>query len=312
MTRTPLVLGVDGGGTKSLGLIADLQGHVLARHEVGPSNPNVVGFEAAAENLATLVRTCCEEARCEPSELRAIVFGLAGAGREESKRRIRELVTELLPPVQDRGYPILVDTDARIALEGAFGGHGGVVAIAGTGSVVIGKTDRGEIMAVGGWGRVLGDEGSGYSIGREALMAVTLHIDGRGTSGALRDLLAERHGLRSREDIIDAVYQKKLELSTLAPLVLEAATGHDVVSQRLLDRAAGLLVEQIRAVVIRMGIRRKTGLVLLGGLLSHGSVYANVVHMKVLRVLPQVEIRPPERPAAEGAVLLALAQSLKR
>lgn len=312
MSRTPLVLGVDGGGTKSLGLVADIQGNVLARHEVGASNPNVVGFETATANLAELVVHLCDEVRCEPAELRSIVFGLAGAGRDESKRKIREMVTALLPGGGAKTFSILVETDARIALEGAFGGKGGVAAIAGTGSVVIGKTERGEIITVGGWGRMLGDEGSGYFIGREAVVAVTLQLDGRGNAGTLRDLLAGRFGWKTREDIIDAVYQQKFELSRLAPMVLDAAAANDVVAQRMLDRAAGLLVEQIRAVVVRMGIARKVGLVLFGGLLERGTVYANVVHMKILRVLPQVDIRPPEHPPANGAVLLALGQVLKR
>ena len=80
MSRNPLVLGVDGGGTKSIGLVADPSGNILVRREGGPSNVNVVGVDGAARNLRKLITECCDDARCMPHELGAVVFGLAGAG----------------------------------------------------------------------------------------------------------------------------------------------------------------------------------------------------------------------------------------
>lgn len=312
MSRTPLVLGVDGGGTKSLGLIADQDGHVLAQREVGPSNPNVVGFEEASETLSTLVRQCCDDVRCLPAELSAIVFGLAGAGKDESRRRIAEHVNTLLVRKGDKALPVTIDTDARIALEGAFDGKAGVVVIAGTGSVVIGKSERGEILKVGGWGRILGDEGSGYYIGRKAVMAVTVDMDGRGSSGILRNIFAERLQWHTRDDIVEAVYQSKVDLSSVAPLVLDAAASNDIVAQKILEKAAIHLVEQISALVVRLGIHRKVGLVMYGGLIERETVYANLLHIKIMKVLPQVDIRPPMNSPAQGAVLMALGQLRRR
>ncbi len=306
MSRTPLVLGVDGGGTKTLGLVSDELGNVLARREVGPSNPTVVGFERASKNLFDLIASCSEDVHCTPEELQTVVLALAGAGRKENQRRIHEGVGDLFLKSGMKPPPLIVDTDARAALEGAFGGASGVIVIAGTGSVVCGKTDRNEIVTIGGWGRVVGDEGSGFHIGREALRALTMHLEGRGEAQVLAQMLATRFNLTGREEIIAAVYHEKFDIASVAPLVLEAAAQNDLVSQKILQRAAALLAEQVRVIVLRMGILRKVGLVFCGGLIDHETVYANVLHMKILKVLPQVDIRPPLHPPAYGAVLMAI------
>ncbi|MBI4535082.1 MAG: hypothetical protein HY708_02305, partial [Ignavibacteriae bacterium] len=294
-----------------LGLIADEFGNIVARRTVGASNPNVVGVDAAAKNLFTLISRCCEDIRCRPDDLGAVVLGLAGAGKNVASARVSEALNRLIIQSGGKPLPIAVESDARVALEGAFDGGSGVVIIAGTGSIVIGKTDRGAIVGVGGWGRLIGDEGSGYYIGREAVVAVTLHYDKRGDSGRLRDLFAEKLQWRSREDIITAIYQNKYDLSSLAPLVMEAAAGNDVVSQRILQKAAGHLADQAQVIVMQMSILRKVGLVMLGGLIEHNTIYADVLHTKLLKALPQVDIRPPMHSPAHGALRLAM-ETLKK
>ncbi len=311
MSRNPLVLGVDGGGTKSLGLIADPSGNILASREGGASNINVVGVDAAVRNLYKVMTDCCGDVRCPPEELRSVVFALAGAGDEGSRARIKDAVIALFQKNAVKPPPITIETDARAAVEGAFDGGPGVVVIAGTGSVVIGKTARGDILMCGGWGRFLGDEGSGYFLGREALRAVTLQTDKRGEATKLKQKLAKVHHIDSRQDITRAVYQEKFELSQLAPLVMEAAAENDLVSQRIIQNAAHLLAEQARVIVMQMGILRKIGLVMLGGLIDHENVYSNTLHLKLLKLLPQVEVRQPSHSPAHGAVLIALGRKQK-
>jgi N-acetylglucosamine kinase-like BadF-type ATPase len=141
---------------------------------------------------------------------------------------------------------------------------------------------------------------------------VSLTLDGRGEPTRLQDKLAANYQWRTRQDLIKAVYQDKFELSRLAPLVLEAAGENDVLSQRILQHAAALLADQVRAVVMHMGILRKIALVMLGGLVDHENVYSNTLHMKLLKVLPQVDVRPPMHSPAHGAVLMALELLRKR
>jgi N-acetylglucosamine kinase-like BadF-type ATPase len=311
MSRQPLVLGVDGGGTKSVGLVADPTGHILTRRESGASNVNVVGLDGAARNLAKVITDCCDDVRCPPDEIASVVVALAGAGDDASKQRIKDAVNNLFVKEGRKPLSIIIETDARAALEGAFDGSPGVVIIAGTGSVVIGKNSRGELLTVGGWGRILGDEGSGYFVGREAVRAVALQMDRRGEATKLKNKFAETYKWGTRADIIRAVYQEKFELSRLAPIVFEAATENDAVSQKLLQNAAIQLAEQARVIVMQMGILRKVGLVMIGGLIDHENVYSNTLHMKLLKLLPQVDVRQPIHSPAHGAVLIAIEQLKK-
>jgi N-acetylglucosamine kinase-like BadF-type ATPase len=306
MSRSTLVLGIDGGGTRTTALVADEQGNVLAQRQGKATNPNVVGHETAARTIHQLVTLCCDDVRCEPPELRSMVLGLAGVGRDPDRKRMREEVTRLFEAERLKIPAVAVETDARVALEGAFDGGPGVVMIAGTGSIVVGKTPRGDVMRVGGWGRTIGDEGSGYAIGREALSLLALHYDGRGDSGRLREAFAREYKWETRDQIIAAIYQEKIDPAQLAPLVIQTAGNNCVVSQRILQRAATSLAEQARIVVMQMGILRKVGLVMLGGLLEHEPVYSNVVHLKLLKLLPQVDLRDALHSAAYGAVLMAL------
>ena len=272
---------------------------------------NGPGFDNIARALYILITRCCEDARCKPPELSAIVVGIAGLEREEDHVRLRDALDALFAKSGSRPPPVTFEADARITLEGAFDGAEGVVVVAGSGSIVIGKTPRGQVVSVGGWGAILGDEGGGYFIGREALIAVSLECEKRGSAGRLREVFGERFHFDSREHILSAIYQQKFDIASLAPVVMETAANNDVVSQRILDRAALLLADQARIVVMQMGLLRKVKLVMAGSLVDRETVYSNALHMKLLKVLPQVEIRRPLHEPAHGAVLMAIAQLKK-
>jgi N-acetylglucosamine kinase-like BadF-type ATPase len=307
-TTKRLVLGADGGGTKTLGILAAEDGAELSRLQVGPGNPNVAGVERAAGNLLDLVAGCCERAGCSPADLRSIVFGLAGVGSQTVRLKLSdglraESALRGLPEL-----PITLETDARIALEGAFGGEPGVVMIAGTGSILISKLPDGTVRSVGGWGRVLGDEGSGYFIGLEATKAVSRDIDGREDAAVLRKIFAETHGWVSRDRLIAAVYQEKFDLASLAPLVLRAAGEKDPAALVILRRAASHLADQLNAMVRAMGSKSTVGVVFIGGLIDHDTVYARLLRETLLALVPSAEVRPALHPPVGGAVLMALQQ----
>ena len=305
MAEENLVFGADGGGTKTLGVIAGLTGDPLAESQSGPSNPNVVGIETAARNLLSLVRECCREAHCTVENLRALCCGLAGVASSAISDSLlgaltRECEAQGIPPL-----PFSLETDARISLEGAFDGGPGVIVIAGTGSNVLGKTPSGEQRMTGGWGRVLGDEGSGYYIGLEALKALTREYDGRGSSGSLRHLCGERFGWTSREKIITAVYKEQFAIPSLAPIVLEAAAAGDWVSIDILERGAAHLVEHVAVFAARWPSGSRLGVVFIGGLIDHDTVYTHILRGALEARFPAVTIRPPLHPPVTGAVMLA-------
>jgi N-acetylglucosamine kinase-like BadF-type ATPase len=297
-----LVFGADGGGTKTLGILARASGEELAHAHAGPSNQNVIGTAAAAKNLAELIMACSRAAGRMPSEIGSAVFGLAGAGSPEEREALVAAVNRELKESLSGS----VETDARIALEGAFAGEPGVVVIAGTGSVVIAKSAKGEIRHLGGWGRVLGDEGSGYFLGLQALRVMTRDFDGIASSGTLRATLEAKFGWTTREALIAAVYRGGLEIPALAPLVLAAAAAGDAVATEILRNAAALLADQVAATFDQLGAR--AGVVFVGGLIDHESAYAGLLREAIVARCSRAEVRLPRHPPVVGAVLMARAR----
>jgi len=305
MTESPLVFGADGGGTKTLGVIADPAGKILARQQTTGTNPNVVGIDAAARTLLGLVLDCCREAGCTPASLGALVGGIAGVGSSEIHDAMRRSLTEEGEKQGIRSLPFSLVTDARIALEGAFAGGPGIIVIAGTGSVVLGKIREGETRMIGGWGRVLGDEGSGYHLGLEALKAVTREFDARTGSGTLRSMFAERFGWTTRDRVIAAVYKEQFALPSLAPLVLEAADAGDEVCRGILERAAGCLTDHVAPLASHWPTSASMGIVFIGGLIDHDTSYARILSTILMARFPSVVIHPPAHPPVIGAIILA-------
>jgi len=306
MIQRSLLLGADGGGTKTLGLLADAEGTIIARAEAGPSNQFVMGLDVAAVNLAELITRCCHEGGRRPEEIGAAVIGLAGAGGDRERGELAAAVRTILAAGGTPEVPIIIESDARVALEGAFAGKPGIVAIAGTGSVVIGKSHT--IVRIGGWGRVLGDEGSGYFIGQQALRSVALDIDGRGDSGTLRTKVAARFGFSTREELIAAVYRAKFDVPSVAPLVIEAAAGGDGVALAILGNAAGILAGQVGAVARRLDLGETAGVAFIGGLIDHDNLYTRLLRDAIVGQLPRAIFHPPVHGPAQGALLMAQAR----
>lgn len=307
MSHPSYILGADGGGTKTLGVLSDVRGTELARVQVGATNPNVVGVETAAATLVELLLSCCKQAGRLPTELASMVFGLAGAGNANVQQRLKTALRDALQKQDIPMPPVEFVTDARIALEGAFNGGPGIIVIAGTGSAVLGKSPDGAVRLVGGWGRVFGDEGSGYFVGLEALKLLARMFDGRMESGPLRDVLGTRFNLNSRERVVSAVYQEGLTVASLAPVVLAAAEQGDPAARDIFSRGAALLAEQVGVLVRSFGRLPGIGVVFIGGLIDHDSIYSRMLREAVCGISPTVAVVPAQHPPVSGALLLAKA-----
>ncbi|MGH2568761.1 MAG: N-acetylglucosamine kinase [Bacteroidota bacterium] len=312
MARKQFVLGLDGGGTKTAAALADLQGNVLAEEVGGPSNFQLIGVEKAAETLLMLADSCCQKAGLSLEQVKTVAAGLTGAGRPSDQRRMQEGFEKF---VRDRGATfehVIIESDARIALEGAFKGGGGMILICGTGSIALGKSFDGRIFRVGGWGRILGDEGSGYAIGRDGLNAVTRHLDGRGKKTLLTEIVGQRFNLKTQEEIIAAVYRENFDVASVAPLVIEAAEQHDTECERILNKATFELTEHVRALTLALEKassdrpRQKLPLAFIGSVIAGDTVFTKILKHKIEFSLPQIRIVQPQSSPAYGAVLIAL------
>jgi N-acetylglucosamine kinase-like BadF-type ATPase len=310
MAKKKLVIGMDGGATKTAAILSDLAGQILAEATGGPSNPQIAGVEKTAGVIVDLLEKLCDKVNCGTNEVLSIVAGLAGAGREGDKERVRSATLAEAKRRKVSIGKVGIESDGRIALEGAFKSGAGIILIAGTGSFALAKDHKGGIHRAGGWGRVIGDEGSGHTIGREGLNAVSKQFDGRGKPTALTQLIDERFGLSDQEKIINAVYRQNFDIATIAPLVVEAAAEKDVECARILNKATFELSEHVRILVRRIEesahARSKIPLSFIGSLISNNNIYQKILTHKITFSLPQIKVVTPQAPPAYGAVLLSI------
>jgi N-acetylglucosamine kinase-like BadF-type ATPase len=312
MKANRYVIGMDGGGTKTAAIIATLDGTIVAEHVAGPSNFQIIGVEIAAQTIFSLIRECCRTANCAPSQVKAVTLGLTGAGRAADQKRMADGLKKYSLTQGVKLNTVTVESDARIALEGAFKGEPGIILIAGTGSIAFGKDAKGVVHRVGGWGRILGDEGSGFFIGRAGLAAVTRFIDGRGNKTMLTKLVAEKFQLRDQTEIITAVYKNNFDVAAVAPLVLDAAAKNDQVSLLIIEQAAAELTEHIRALAAavhpasRRKVKAKIPVSFIGGLIANETLLLQMLKEQLRAELPHIQIAEPLSPPAFGAVVMSL------
>jgi glucosamine kinase len=296
-----LYLGLDAGGTKTN--LAGQENNDGAHFKIsgGGANLQRAGLQSAATVLAGLVD---EAIRSHPGhEGVNICAGVAGAGRTSDqdalRARLREMIQTMHPSLS---VNVLVVHDASIALEAAFEGESGAILISGTGSVVFGRTPEGRVERAGGWGYLLGDEGSGNAIGIRGLRAICAMYDG-GPETDLAEMAREKFGLKSANDVIECVYGKKWPPQNVAPLVVEAARHGDNVASDILADEAGMLADQLAWLADRRpDIAPRVALI--GGL-ARASHYEDVLTAAIRDRLPGWEVRRDTASPVEGALGLA-------
>src|SRR5687767_3846468 len=211
------VLGIDAGGTKTVCLLADGNGEVIAEARGGGANLQSAGELAVEKVLHQVMEEALGERDILPA---AICLGIAGVDRPDDAEAVRGIMRRI-------GFktPTLVVNDALVALVAGAGEDPGVVIVAGTGSIAYGKDGSGHAARAGGWGYLLGDEGGGFWIGRSALSAVVRQFDGRGPATLLTDLVLQHMKLGNPTESIHAIYDpgtQRLAVAGSAVVVQEA------------------------------------------------------------------------------------------
>ena len=312
MKLSEFVIGMDGGGTKTAAMIADGEGNVLAQHVSGPSNFQIIGVDAAAKTIFSLIRECCDSVKISPAAIQSMTIGLTGAGRPNDQKRMADGLRKFAASRKVKLRNVSIESDARIALEGAFKGGKGIILIAGTGSIAFGKDGKGNVHRVGGWGRILGDEGSGYYIGKRALTAVCRHLDGRSAPTRLTTMIAKKFSLTSSTDIITAVYKNNFDIATMAPLVFDAASKGDIASRAIIQRASEELTEHVRSLLLKIDpriskrVKERIPLSFIGGLIANDTLLSRALQRKISTSVSQITVIKPMAPPVYGAIIMAL------
>jgi glucosamine kinase len=307
--RTPahaartLVLGVDGGGSKTRAVVTDGAGEVLGEGLAGPSNPLRVGVGEAAGAIRDAADRACAAAGIRRVEIVAAEVGLAGVRRADIRERMRVAVAELGVKTVE------VVTDADIALYGATEGKPGLVIIAGTGSICCGVNARGRRACAGGWGPVAGDEGSGSWIARRALQAVARATDGRGQKTSLVEAACDYFNVAAADDLSTAIYAPNMTNNRLAGFgsrVVRAAKRRDALAREIVEEAGRELASAAAAVVRKLKMERECFQVAyVGGVFAAGRLILDPLSEELARVAPRAFVAPPVLAPAEAAARMA-------
>ncbi len=246
-----VILAIDGGATRTRCLAIDRDGRVLGRGDAGPSNHLLIDHDSARQSLASATDRALASAGLSRSAVRCAAAGLAGVDYDGAGADVaRRLVDGVGAAV------VVIEGDAVIAHLAALGGCPGVVALAGTGSNILGIGPDGTRVKVGGWGPLYGNEGSAHQIARQALVAAARAYDGLGPRTALVQAILQRFGLREFRETLQAVYGAALgtsQIAALAPLVEDAAESGDHLAHEILVRAGTDLAEGAAVVIDRLG-----------------------------------------------------------
>jgi N-acetylglucosamine kinase-like BadF-type ATPase len=296
------VLGIDAGGTKTVCLLADEAGRILAEARGPGANLQASGELEVEKVLHQVMEDALGERNIRPD---AVCLGIAGVDRPKDSEAVGAIMRRL-------GFKsrTLVVNDALVALVAGAGEQPGVVIVAGTGSIAYGHDAEGRAARAGGWGYLLGDEGGGFWIGRAALVAVVRQFDGRGPATLLTDLVLAQMGLASPRELIHAVYEGGMQRQAMAGMAIvveRASQSGDAVAREILSRAAGELAGAAASVVARLGMRGDVfPTVLAGGILRGIGSLADEVALRMAEVAPRTEVIRLEVEPAAGAVTIAL------
>lgn len=296
-------LGIDAGGTKTVCLLADARGAILAEARGGGANLQAAGELEVEKVLHQVMEEAIGDRDVRPA---GVCVGIAGVDREDDAAVIRGIMRRI-------GFrtPTVVVNDALVALVAGTGDAPGVVIVAGTGSIAYGRNAAGRAARAGGWGYVLGDEGGGFWIGRRALSALVRQFDGRGPVTRLTPLILEEMGLQQPADLIRVIYDRGLQrpvIGSMAAVVERAAAEGDAVAADILSQAAVELTAAAASVITALGMRGEAfPTFLTGGVFRGVPTLARDVAVRLAEVAPRSDVRPLSVEPAVGAVRLAIA-----
>jgi N-acetylglucosamine kinase-like BadF-type ATPase len=291
--NTIKLLAVDGGGTKTLAVLVNEDGTILGKGKAGASNYQVVGAEAAKEALIEAILAAFLDAGGLMAVEKA-VFALAGIDTAKDEKGVSGVVQDAVNELSIEIGSLVVENDCLSALLGATQNKAGILLIAGTGSIVYAHDGNKRIVRSGGWGHRVGDEGSGYWIGKQAIQSVLKMQDGRGEETILSRLVLDKFSFDKIEDLYNWTYSESYsvdDVGALAAVVDEAYRLGDAVSIRILDHAVNELILLLKTAIVKVGIEQDDfELILQGGVFYHNAYIKDQVSERIQQIAPHVKI----------------------
>ncbi len=298
------MLGIDGGATSTLAILAEASGLELGRGIGGPSNIQAVGEEQALRALEAAVAAAFETASLPRSRVEATVMGLAGIDLNEGVELIRRWADDT-----GLSHKLSVANDATLLFAAGTPEGWGLAIVAGTGSIAFTLDREGRDSRAGGWGYLMGDEGSAFRMGLLGLRAACRAADRIGPPTKLLPALLDRLGSTDARDFIPAVYRgawDKAAIASLAPIVLELSAEGDEAACTIFESETYELARTAAGAVINGGLPREgVPVALTGGLVLRNESFRDrfLANMRTCGVVPG-PVGLVEEPAL-GALVLA-------
>ena len=298
--QSPVLLGIESGGTRTLALAASDSGVELLRREFGPANLRLLDDRKLRQHFLSIAR--------EMPRPSALAIGMAGARTEQDRERIRTAAAAAW-----KGAPCVATNDLETALKAAPPAEeveANVLILSGTGSCCFGQSNDGRSVKVGGWGHILGDKGSGYEIGLRGLKASIYHFDRDGKWPVLGERLLRALMLNEPNDLITwAQTATKTDIAALAVDVFTAWTAQDKIASDILEAAANSLARDGLACATRLvGAQTRVQFVLAGSVLTRQPQFAALVRRLLEERRAGSLVTTLERESVWGAVELARTQ----
>lgn len=299
-SKKSFYLGIDAGGTKCELMIADTDLKKIFSSKFKSLHYSVVGAKVIAEKFSALIKDVLKKNNLDIKDCKGICIGLAGAREDADRKLLKKEFSKRL-----KFNKIRIETDTMTGLYGAFDGADGLILISGTGSVLFGKSGN-KIYRVGGWGRILGDEGSGYWIGLQALKQIVKEYDLLNIKPRtqLAKAINKGHGL-SEKNIVEQVFHGNFSIQNIAPLVLKLAEKRNIICLNIMNEAIDGLLYHLET-FLKVAQRKKSiDVAFIGSIIETDNLLSKKFRQRIKKELPLINVIKKKNPPVFGAILLA-------
>lgn len=296
-------LGIDGGGGTTECILADDHGRFLGRGLSGGSNI----YSSGENNVAKALKNSMLAAGLQNDDnVISACFGLSGVIHGLENTAVKQIIKRLLPSTEKT----IIACDAITTLTGSIGLGVGICINSGTGSICAGRNFQGEMAISGGWGHLLGDEGSGYWIGSQGLISAIRSFDGRSAKTILLDKLIKSMNVDSPQYISQFVHESdnpRAIFSGLCPVVFECAKNRDRVALDIIKKAGYELALAVLSVANKLSINKsKIHVAPVGNCLIKSDLLKQSFCEALEELLPYATVVPPKYTPVVGSLLMAL------
>ncbi|MEW9097332.1 MAG: BadF/BadG/BcrA/BcrD ATPase family protein [Clostridiaceae bacterium] len=310
------VLSIDGGGTKCLSALLDYESNIVGVGESGSCNYQSIGEEKSKESIKNsilnAIKAYQKKYSYDISKIECVIAGIAGNDTGKDKKVMERIFKSIFDELNITVDKYALENDAYITLNGALEEREGVLIISGTGSICYGKNNKNQYYRAGGWGYILGDEGSGFWIGSQAIKFIFHSEDGRKESTLLKESILDSLKLEDVEELMGWVYSENYSIKKVSALtkeVFKSASYGDKVALKILDMAAEELLNHLNVVADKLHLKEDFTLALLGGVLENSPLLKDILVKKVRENYNKCNIVHMDVKPIFGAIILGLKHS---